>query len=105
MITRAVILAAGRLPGQNGTDTLKVLTPVNGKPLMQWNLEKLAELGVRDITVVVGYRGDEIRTFVAGLAKIPHVTVRVIENPEWRLTSGISLLAAREFITERTFCI
>lgn len=105
MITRAVILAAGRLPGQNGHDILKPLTPVNGRPLMAWNIEKLAELGVRDITVVVGYRGDEIRTFVEGMTKIPQVTVRVIENPEWRLTSGISLLAAKQFITERTFCI
>jgi 2-aminoethylphosphonate-pyruvate transaminase len=105
MITRAVILAAGRLPGQNGHDTLRSLTPVNGKPLLHWNIEKLAELGVREIVVVVGYRGDEIRTAVEALPKIQQVEVRVVDNPDWRLTSGISLLAARDLITERTFCI
>ncbi len=105
MITRAVILAAGRLPGQNGHDTLRSLTAVEGKPLLRWNIEKLAELGVREIAVVVGYRGDEIRTVVAGLPEIEQVKVRVIENPDWRLTSGISLLAAKDLITERTFCI
>src|SRR5262245_13977048 len=105
MITRAVILAAGRLPGQNGHDTLRSLTPVDGKPLLHWHVEKLVELGVREIAVVVGYRGDEIRTAVEALPKIEQVQVRVIDNPDWRLTSGISLLAAKELLTERTFCI
>src|SRR5262249_52445718 len=51
--------------------------------------------------VVIGYRGEEIRQAVASISP----PVAVIENPEWRRTSGISLLAARAHVTERCFCL
>jgi 2-aminoethylphosphonate-pyruvate transaminase len=100
VIQRAVILAAGRLPGQNGTDTLRPLVPVDGRPLLHRTITTLNELGVREICVVVGYRGEELRD---ALRVFPEV--KVVDNPDWRRTSGISLLAAREHITERCFCI
>lgn len=110
MITRAVILAAGRRRGQNGHDTLGPLVLVEGERLLYRNLRVLAAAGVTDVAVVVGYRGDEIRTAITNLGKtghpaIPGLQVTVFENPEWRRPSGLSLLAARAFVKERTFCI
>jgi 2-aminoethylphosphonate-pyruvate transaminase len=95
MITRAVILAAGR------QDPLRPLVPVDGEPLLHRTLRTLRALGIAEIAVVVGYRGDEIRT--AALAADPAVTV--IENPNWRRTSGLSLLCASSFVTERCLCV
>src|SRR5688572_6833305 len=98
MITRAVILAAGRLPTGNGHDTLRPLVLVDGEPLIHRTVRTLRGLGVSDITVVVGYRGDEIRTAVAAMPDVGR-PVRVVENPAWRRTSGISLLAAAPHVT------
>lgn len=106
MITRAVILAAGRHPGQNGHDVLRPLVTVEGVPLIHRTIGTLAELGVRDIVVVVGYRGVEIRTALGHLGKIGQgVRLKVVENTDWRLASGSSLLCARDHVTERCFSI
>jgi 2-aminoethylphosphonate-pyruvate transaminase len=104
MITKAVILAAGRLPSDNGHGTLRPLVLVDGEPLVHRTVRTLRGLGVSDITVVVGYRGDEIRTALASLPDVGR-PVRVVENPAWRRTSGISLLAAAAHISERVLCI
>lgn len=98
MITRAVILAAGRHREDNSP-----LVVVDGEPLLYRNLRVLGGLGITDVTIVVGYKGDEIRT---ALASAPvKIRLTVVENPDWRLTSGISLLAASAAITERCLCI
>ena len=58
-----VVLAAGR-----GTrlrpltdDTPKALVDVAGEPILTRGLRRLVALGVDDLAVVVGYRGDQIR--------------------------------------------
>jgi choline kinase len=60
---RAVILAAGE-----GTrlrpytlDRPKCLVPLAGRPLLEWQLEALRAAGMEDVTVVTGYRADQIR--------------------------------------------
>lgn len=60
---KAVILAAGegtRLRPR--TDELpKPLVEVGGQPLLTYCLETLRELGIDDVVLVVGYKGDRIR--------------------------------------------
>src|SRR5262245_4627637 len=81
MIQRAVLLAAGRLPGQNGKDVLRPLVLVDGVPLIHRTLRTLRDLGLTDLTVVVGYRGDEIRTSLAPLVdELRPATLRIIDN-------------------------
>jgi 2-aminoethylphosphonate-pyruvate transaminase len=64
------------------------------------------DLGIDNIMVVVGYRGDEIRTALGHLGKIGQgLRLQIVENPDWRLASGSSLLCARDHLTERCFSI
>ncbi len=58
-----MVLAAGRGERLRPlTDTLpKPLVPVGGKPLIVWHLEKLAQVGVREVVVNLSWLGGELR--------------------------------------------
>lgn len=62
----AFILAAGegtRL--RPYTDTMpKPMVPVNGRPLIEYTLDKLKEVGVKHVTINIFYLGDRIKKFV-----------------------------------------
>lgn len=63
---RAMIFAAGlgtRLKPFTDTHP-KALTPVNGKPLLQRNIEYLMHFGIRDIIVNVHHFADQIQDFL-----------------------------------------
>ena len=60
---QAVIMAGGK-----GTrlaavtkDIPKPMVPINGKPLLEYQIENLRENGVKDVILIVGYLGDVIR--------------------------------------------
>jgi bifunctional UDP-N-acetylglucosamine pyrophosphorylase/glucosamine-1-phosphate N-acetyltransferase len=62
---RAIILAAGK--GERmGSDLPKVMHPVAGKPIVQWVVDACHEVGVQQITVVVGYGADVVRAALDG---------------------------------------
>ncbi len=67
-IKRAVLLAAGR--GQRlapHTDHIpKPLMPLAGRPLIEYALYHLRAAGIRQVLLVVGYRGAQIRDYFAG---------------------------------------
>lgn len=56
----SVIILAGGKGVRMKSDTLKVLSFLEGKPLIYWTLDLLEKLKLDDIVVVVGYRSDEI---------------------------------------------
>lgn len=94
---KAVILAAGA-----GTrlhplthDCPKCLVAVEGKRLIDYQLDALRTVGVEDIVLVVGYEADQIRRYCGDMA-------RYIENPDYQTTNSIySLhLAAAELNTD-----
>lgn len=93
----AVILAAGDggrlLP--HTASLPKPLLPVRGRPLIHHVLEALKDAGVRNTTVVIGYRGEQVRRAVAPLR--PGVmALRFVENDAWMLGNARSLWAARD---------
>ncbi len=63
MITKAVLLAAGRgTRMRNLTNDLpKPMLPVRGKPVLQHIMEGLRGAGVRDFCIIVGWRADVVR--------------------------------------------
>ncbi|HEY4282305.1 MAG TPA: NTP transferase domain-containing protein [Chthoniobacterales bacterium] len=96
-ISEAVVLMAGtgsRL-AKAGSRIPKPLTSVLGRPLISYLFDALSEAGVRTVHGVVGYESgfliEQVRPIVpAGL------TLRFIENADWRKQNGISVLAAAE---------
>src|SRR5262245_58486233 len=90
---KAVILAAGR-----GTrlapltdDRPKPLVPVGGRPLLSRTIDALAEVGIRDVLVVAGYRQDKVAEALPG--------VTIVHNPHWHDWNNFySLLVARQAV-------
>jgi choline kinase len=90
---RMIILAAGQ-----GTrlrpltdDRPKCLVPLAGKPLLEWQIETAHAAGIKDITVICGYRADQ-------LAKYP---VTLVPNPDFETTNMVrSLFCARDHFSD-----
>ena len=82
---RALILAASRGEefGALTADKPKAMLEVSGKPLLQHQIDTLEEIGVRDITVVRGYKKESIR--------IPHL--RFVDNDNYASTREVVSLA------------
>ncbi len=108
MITRALILAAGKGSpiGEDGAPNC--LAAVGGPSLLERTLALLDAVGVQKIGVTVGYGGAAVRRHVALSTRLPPALQRRIsfyENPEWDGPNGLSVLAARAFVTERTLLV
>lgn len=86
--TQAVILAAGRGSRlEHLTDARpKCLVEVGGAPLLERQLEALAQVGIEDVTIVAGYRADEVRRAVGGRA-------RIVANDAWDSTNSLYSMA------------
>ncbi len=90
-MVRAIILAAGegtRLRPHT-LDRPKCLVELAGRPLLSHQLEVLAAAGVDDVTVVTGYRADQIE-------RMPNVQ-RTAHNPAFDRTNMVSsMMCARD---------
>ena len=82
----AVIQAAGK-GSRFHTDTYKLLTPIEGKPMILKTLEPVMQAGFDNIAVVIGSHADEMRDALKDLPVI------IIENPKWEKGQSTSLSA------------
>lgn len=92
---KAIITAAGqssRLWETTGREP-KTLLPFGGGSILSTILGNLAHVGIRDVVVVTGYRGDLIARHLREHRDFG-MTVRLLENPEWHRGNGISVLRA-----------
>jgi 1L-myo-inositol 1-phosphate cytidylyltransferase len=97
-----VILAAGlgsRLGSDEGVP--KPLRPVAGRALVSRVLDRFHEAGVREAVVVLGHRGDEVRAGIEAAGS--SMEVSFVENPRYRMSNGLSVLAARPAVGDRPF--
>ena len=87
--TRAIILAAGagRRLGPLTANTPKCLLPIDGRTLLDRELDALAAVGITDVTVVVGHMADRVIEHVAARC-------RVVLNDRWASTNSIVSLHA-----------
>ncbi|HWP83043.1 MAG TPA: phosphocholine cytidylyltransferase family protein [Bacteroidota bacterium] len=95
---KCIILAAGR--GERlrplTDSTPKCLLDVGGKPLLHRTIEQVLHAGISEIGIVLGYRAEDVRTFVT--RRFPATRIRFISNPKFSATNNaFSLLMARDF--------
>jgi 1L-myo-inositol 1-phosphate cytidylyltransferase len=94
---RAIILAAGygsRLVG--ALDPPKPLIEVAGRSLILRIIEQLRDTGIREVVVVIGHRGEMIRSALRKRAL--GVDIALVENAEYEKPNGTSLLKAASFV-------
>ena len=86
-----IVVAAGRGSRMQEltADKPKSLIPFAGRPLIEWQLSALAENGLDDITIVTGYRAEQLEKY----------GTRTVKNPDWDKTNMVhSLFCAREVL-------
>jgi 2-aminoethylphosphonate-pyruvate transaminase len=108
MITRALILAAGQ--GHRVGDHVgpNCLASVGGRTLIERTLAMLDGMGIQKVGVVVGYEAEALRAHVKAsrIVRAPFKkAITFFENPDWKKPNGLSVLAARAFVTERTLLV
>jgi choline kinase len=90
---RAIILAAGRGSrlGDHTESIPKCLNRVGGRPLLEWQLAALRSGGADRITIVGGYRTEQLE----------RPGVSLVRNDAWATTNMVSsLLCAREMFDQ-----
>ncbi|MBT8399946.1 MAG: NTP transferase domain-containing protein [Rhodothermia bacterium] len=94
-----VVLAAGfgsRL-AEGRTDSLKPLTQVGGKPLIQRTLDSLLHAGCDTVVIVLGFRAGHLEEEIRGVYSGP-LSLRFVYNPNFDKSNGLSVLAARPYV-------
>ncbi len=97
-VDQCLILAAGngsRLVSSSGTIP-KPLVKLRGKPLLEHIMLRAQKAGIRKFVIVIGFRGDAIRSWVA--QHPAEVEVTLVENTEYHKDNGVSVLKARDEI-------
>lgn len=62
----AVIQAGGkgtRLKGLTGDKIPKPLLKINGKPMIEWQIENVRKYGIREVVLIIGYLGEKIKDY------------------------------------------
>ncbi len=100
-VRRAIVLAAGRgsrLHSLTG-DAPKCLTVIGGEPLLERALKALANQGITEAVVVIGYMGNVVRDHIG--AHFGGVDIVYVEAPDYATTNNIrSLWDARAYLDE-----
>jgi histidinol-phosphate/aromatic aminotransferase/cobyric acid decarboxylase-like protein/choline kinase len=97
---QAVILTAGRCRRMEPLSSTchKALLEIGGSTILGRALESLLAAGVAPITVVTGYRSDDIIHFIS--TRYPDIPVRFVHNERYATTNNIvSLALALECLT------
>jgi choline kinase len=91
-VPQAIVLAAGRGRRMRPlSDSVhKALLPIGDTTILDRILDGLVAAGVSRITIVTGYRVDDVRSAVAG--RRPHADVRFVHNDRFLETNNIASL-------------
>ena len=94
-----LILAAGngsRIATLSGASP-KPLVSLFGAPILEHIILSARAAGIEKFVIVVGYRADAIRTWIAD-HPFEGVFITLVENPDYRKSNGVSALAAKEHL-------
>jgi len=109
-IKEAVILAGGkgtRLRSVTMNKIPKGLTEIQGKPILEWELEWLAREGVNHVVLAIGHLADKIEAHFDGTYEGEHGTIDIDISVEHdKLGSGGAFKQASEKLTgDRTYVL
>jgi choline kinase len=99
VIKRAILIAAGRGKrlGPHTEEIPKCMVEVAGRPILGWVWKALASVGVDELVVIRGYRGDVLEQFVRSL--VPKAIF--VDNHEWQTNNILlSLACARRYLDQ-----
>src|SRR5215469_16228157 len=94
-----LILAAGngsRIASLSGTSP-KPLVSLCGVPILEHIILSASAAGIERFVIVVGYRSDAIRAWLAD-HPFEDLSITIVENSDYRKANGISALAARAYL-------
>ncbi len=98
---RAMILAAGmgKRLGELTADRTKGMVELFGKPLLQRMLEQLERVGIRKVTLVIGYCGEALKNQFG--RSFGSLEIDYVENPIFDKTNNIySLFLAKDALLQ-----
>lgn len=101
-IKRAILIAAGRGKrlGPHTEEIPKCMVQVGARPILGWVWRALASVGVEELVVIRGYRGDVLESFVRSL--VPRAVF--VDNPEWQTNNVLlSMMCARRYFDQPTY--
>lgn len=94
-VKHALIPAAGR--GERLDRAVpKPLVSLASRPLIGWNLQMLSNLGVKYFTVVTGYKGDQIESFLED--RYSRLNLNFIRNERWEEGQALSVLSGESHV-------
>lgn len=81
------------------TDTMsKPMVPVNGYPFLKYLLEQLKDNGIKEVVLMIGYLGEQIRDYFGEGASLG-IAIRYSHGPaEWE--TGRRIFEAKEMLNE-----
>jgi choline kinase len=96
---QAIIVAAGRGTrlGKHSDREPKTLLPYGDGTILAQILANFAAIDVTQFVIVVGYRAEAIREYLAAHDHFG-LTIRFVENPQWERGNGISVYSARQAV-------
>ena len=101
LIEQALVLAAGH--GSRLRDHVsvphKALVEVEGEPLLVRTCRILGRVGLREVVIVTGHRGPELRTAMEEAGELG-LGLRFVENADWQRSNGLSVLAAARVLEQ-----
>ncbi|HJT44711.1 MAG TPA: NTP transferase domain-containing protein [Chthoniobacterales bacterium] len=100
MIKDAVILMAGmgsRLQSAQ-KDIPKPLIQIAGRAVFSYTIDALQRAGIETVHVITGYNSEPLLTGLKSLMPA-NMALRPIHNSEWRKQNGVSVLAAKPYLT------
>lgn len=90
-VEKAIILSAGqgRRLSPLTDDRPKCLIDLAGKTVLHWQLQHLAQAGIKEVVVVTGFGADQVDAEIERLA-LPGMVVRTIFNPFYSVTDNLA---------------
>ena len=102
MIRRAILIAAGRGKrlGPHTDEVPKCMVDIGGTPIFGHVWRALAAVGIDELIVIRGYRGDVLEAFLR--PRVPRVTF--VDNAEWQTNNVLlSLACARAYLDQPAY--